>query len=193
MRLQEASLSGPARAQLDELLAMDALIEGVDVGPFRDAVAERESRHEDIKKIFEAVSQWRLDAGEPILPSQSRDRIYDLYRYRVLSTGTNLAIGVPKTGRLPEAALWARFHRDTPHFTAVQRVLEEQRLSTADLEGHAWLPLKIPPHRPGSEIVPAVVAQISDIESVAISAASGGRTPAGTAPTRPSETQIPES
>lgn len=193
MRLQEASGSGPARAQLDELLAMDALIEGVDVGPFRDAVAERDTRRDDLKKIFEAVGQWRLEAGERILPSQSRDQVFDLFRYRTLATRTDLAIGLPKIGLLPDAPLWGRFHRQTPHFSAVQQVLQERGLPVQALDGHAWIPLHIPPHLPGAEIVPAVVEQVRRIENIAIAAVSAAPTSGGNGANQASETKIPDS
>ncbi len=170
-RLREVSI-GPARAQLDELLAVDAQIEGVDVAPFRDAVAERDGRREEMKKIFEAVGQWRLEAGERILPSQTRDAVFDLYRYRTLPTRTDLAIGLPKIGLLPEAPLWARFHRQTPHFSSVRQALTEAGRDIDDTGGHAWLPLHIPPNLPGAEIVPVVVHQVRDIEEIAISAVS---------------------
>ncbi|WP_373054742.1 hypothetical protein, partial [Thioalkalivibrio sp.] len=79
------------------------------------------------------------------------------------------SIGVRDPFQNFSTPIWIRFHRQTPLFTVVRERLTRSPLHEKLVHsgGHVWIPLDVPLHMGGDQLVAAVVGNAEEVAAIA--------------------------
>lgn len=157
-------------ADLVQLRELCLTLGGLHMRPLEKAASGPDwtGRAGDLATLVDQVTQQLRGPDGKTLPIQ-HEAGYDPMRY--ISGGYRLGGSSCSVGLASRFAnegaspLWLRYHRSTPHFSAISDAIfrSELRLRVRTDDRHLWLPLLIRPDLAGEQLVEDLVAQVWDV------------------------------
>ena len=181
--LDNAELPGPSACDVAQLNAMYRVLSGQHIEPLasiEDLLAWRE-RAGVFTQLVDRVTRNLLPDGEKLYPIGTEQvagepegleprGYYRRYLCRPLGDQRPcFSVGVRDPFQNFSTPVWMRFHRATPQFTVVRDRLTRSPLGEKLVHsgGHLWIPLDVPLHMGGDQLVAAVVGNAEEVAAIA--------------------------
>lgn len=164
-----ADVADDVRCDLAQLRGLCAALSGLAIPPFeREPGPDWAEREADLLALLRLVTRRLMPEGARLTP-QGPDEFswYTGRRYVGPVRPYDAAVSVGLAGPWAaegDAALWLRFHKDTPGFLEIERRVRVSKLSeqARDYAGHVWLPVKIPVGPAGQQLAEAIAISIRE-------------------------------
>ena len=187
--LGTASLPAPGACDVVQLNALYRVLSGQHIEPLAsiEDLLEWRQRAGTLMPLVDRVTRTLSRAGERLNPvgvepvagepeGLEPRGYYRRYLCRPLGGQQScFSIGLRAPFEGYTTPIWMRFHQDTPEFWTVRDRLIRSLLhrNLAHSEGHVWIPLDVPLHEGGDQLVAAVAANAQAVAAIAYAPQDG--------------------